>query len=361
MNILFISRHFPPAKGGLQRVAAQFHTHLQMNHRVYLLKWSGSKKWLPLVLPLFLVRATWTLITRKIDLIYLNEGLLAIIGVLLKIWRIPVVASINGLDIVFPNRFYQSIVPKAAGYLDGIICISHSTRRECIQRGIAPNRTTVIPVGIEDNLILPDQKHELRAQFSSDLFGEKTKVILSVCRLVERKGVHWFIREVIPLLIADGLDFKYIIAGTGPMSEKIEAVIHELHLAQHVSLLGEIDDLKLKILYNIADITVVPNIPVKGDVEGFGIVILEALSCGVPVVATGIEGIMDAVLDGKLGILVPAFDAEGFRREIKKLLCDDELRTTIGRNSRDGALANFEWSVLIRRYEDYFQKIVDRP
>lgn len=90
--------------------------------------------------------------------------------------------------------------------------------------------------------------------------------------------------------------------GDGIYKEKIKGIIDKYNLEKYVFMLGKVDDKILKLLYNTSDIFVIPNIPVVGDMEGFGIVALEVASCGVPVVASKLEGIKEAVQDGK-GIL----------------------------------------------------------
>jgi glycosyltransferase involved in cell wall biosynthesis len=358
MKILFITRNFPPVKGGLERVSFYIDSYLKIDNEVILLKWSGSKKWLFLVLPYFFLRAAWILSTRKIDTVYLNEGFLSVIGNPLRLWGVPVVASINGLDITFKNKIYQFFVPKQIGALDSLICISRSTKDECLKRGIAEEKISIIPVGFQDDIVLSEDKKVLRARLSSllgmDIAGKK--MIISVSRLVERKGVHWFVEKVVPLLIAGGLDFVYVIAGKGPMRGRIEDLISDKNLKNHVIIAGEVSEQDLRVLYNCADLAVMPNIPVSGDVEGFGVVVSEASSCGIPVIASDLEGIKDALMDGVSGVLVPARDSERFAAEIVRLLKDDPARQELGRKARELALANFSWPVVIKKYLEVFQK-----
>jgi phosphatidyl-myo-inositol dimannoside synthase len=361
MKILFITRNFPPAKGGLERVAFYIYSYLKKDNEVAFLKWSGSKKWLFLVLPYFFIRAAWILSTRKIDVVYLNEGFLSIIGSPLRLWGVPVVASVNGLDITFKNKIYQSFVPKKIGSLDRLICISRSTKNECLKRGVAEEKISVVPVGFQDDILLAQDKRSLRAGLSSLLgadLGAK-KIIVSVSRLVERKGIHWFVEKVIPLLVSSKLDFVYVIAGNGPMRRQIDDIIAKEKLKDFVIVAGEVSEQDLRVLYNCADLAVMPNIPVSGDVEGFGVVVSEASSCNVPVIAADLEGIKDALLDGVSGVLVPALDDERFAREIINLLKDDAARQELGRKAREAVLANFSWPVVIKRYVEVFQKAID--
>ena len=167
------------------------------------------------------------------------------------------------------------------------------------------------------------------------------KILLSVGRLIERKGFHWFVDEVIPPLIEDYKDFIYVIAGAGPMQKYIEDIIHKKNLYNWVILLGKIDDELLGLLYNISDIFIMPNIPVEGDIEGFGVVALEASSCKLPVIASNLEGIRDALLDGEIGDLILPLDPLNFSKAILNLLESDNLRKKIGEKARELVLDNF--------------------
>jgi len=121
--------------------------------------------------------------------------------------------------------------------------------------------------------------------------------------------VAWFAEKVMPRL--DG-SYLYVVAGEGPERGTIQKIVDRCNLQGRVLLLGEVSDEDRKLIYNASDIFIMPNITVPGDVEGFGIVALEAGSCGLPVVASNIQGLRDAVINGKTGYLVGEGDVEGF-------------------------------------------------
>ncbi|OPX28219.1 MAG: hypothetical protein B1H08_06305 [Candidatus Omnitrophica bacterium 4484_171] len=362
MRVLFITRNFPPQIGGLEKVAYYLYSYLKKEADVILLKWSGSKKLLFLILPYFLMKASFILIRNKVDIVYLNEGFISVVGIILKFFRIPVVITINGLDITYNNVLYQLIIPKCIMRLDRVICISRAAKEECLKRGIAKNKIIVISPGFENSFYAEKDKEGLKNRFKekSRLDIQHKKVLVSVGRLIERKGVHWFIDKVIPLLLEEYKDFIYVVVGDGPTRGKIESIIQERKLSGWIKLLGRIDDGFLKIVYNIADIFIMPNIPVKGDLEGFGIVALEAVSCKVPVIASDLEGIKDALLDGAAGSPISPLDAEGFKNEILKLLNDDGLRQEWGEKARKTVEDNFRWGRITKRYLEVFEELRNR-
>ena len=358
MKILFITRKFPPTKGGMEKVAYELYNHLSEIEDVILVKWGGSNKWLPLVLPCILIRSFLILLTNRVDVIYLQDGLLSPLGVILKVFKISIVITIHGLDITYKNKFYQLVVPKCVGHLDKVVCISHATKNECIQRGISEEKLIVIPHGIKDEFyMMGERKEKLRNNLSKKLNIDlkNKKILLSVGRLVERKGIHWFIESVVPKIVGQR-NIVYLIAGDGICREKIKKGINKNNLENCVTMLGKVDHEMLKLLYNTSDIFVMPNIPVKGDMEGFGIVAMEAASCGVPVVASDMEGIKDAVKDEKNGFLIEYYNMQEFVNVVTKLLKDDNEREEFGKIAREFSLENYCWTKIAGEYLEEFRE-----
>ena len=143
--------------------------------------------------------------------------------------------------------------------------------------------------------------------------GADDVVLLTVGRLVVRKGMRWFVDEVMPVLPST---VHYVVAGSGPESETIArgggrawARTARWHLLGLVA-----DAVKREVLLRGADVFVQPNVPTSGDMEGFGLVLVEAAKRGTPVVASALEGMPDAVADGETGILCRAGDADEWLR-----------------------------------------------
>ena len=356
--VLFITRKFPPSKGGMERAAFELSRHLSQITRIKLIKWGGSNKWLPFILPWLFARGLWALLTNKIEVIYLQDGLLAPLGVLFKVLtRKPVIVTLHGRDITYDNKLYQWIIPWCLKKLDTIICVSQAIREAGLERGIDFNKTAVIANGISDDFYDNTDKKKLRdklaAIFQRDL--DDKKIILTVGRLVEKKGIHWFVKEVVPK-IADN-SFVYIIAGSGILDSDIRKSSEIHKLQQHVLLVGWAEKDILKLLYNTADIFVMPNIPVTGDTEGFGLVTLEAASCGLSVVAANLEGIKDAIIDNRNGFLVEPRNPEAFVEKIRALLEDDQSRQSFGEHARQYTLENYGWDKTAREYLDELVKL----
>lgn len=343
----------------MERVAYELYGHLSQTAEVRLVKWSGSDKWLPIVLPSLLLKALWISLFDRITVIYVQDGLLAPLGCFLKILGKPVVITIHGLDITYGNRLYQSLIPRCVGRLDRVICVSSATRGECVKRGIAQEKVAVIQNGVSDSFYMGlgvEERLELRGTLSTELGINlnKKRILLSAGRLVERKGIHWFVRDVMPAIVAGRGDCVYLIVGEGVYRDKIRKLIHETGLEEHVFTLGHVSDEMLDKLYNVADVFVMPNISVEGDIEGFGLVALEAASCELPVVASRLEGIEEAIEDRESGFLVEPSDAHEFASTINWLLEDNARAKEFGKKARSSVLANYGWGGICQRYLEEF-------
>lgn len=100
-----------------------------------------------------------------------------------------------------------------------------------------------------------------------------------------------------------------------------------------------------------------PNVPVKGDMEGFGIVLLEASSAGLPIVASNIEGIKDAIIDRQNGFLIEPYDTEKYVEVILDLLRNDNKRISIGRAGKEMTTTHYNWEAISEEYLDIFNSI----
>jgi glycosyltransferase involved in cell wall biosynthesis len=127
---------------------------------------------------------------------------------------------------------------------------------------------------------------------------------------------------------------EYLVAGAGPDHDEIQRAAVRRGVRERVHLLGAVDDDLREVVMLGADVFVQSNVPVPGDMEGFGLVAIEAAVRGTPVVASGIEGIRDAVVDGQTGILVAPGDAEAWTAALEHLLGDSSERRALGDAAR---------------------------
>jgi glycosyltransferase involved in cell wall biosynthesis len=362
MRVLFISRCFPPATGGMERFAKDLQQSLKTKTDQKVLSWGGSKKELIFVLPYFFVRSLWQLAFKKVDIIHAQDGVVSIVLTpLAGLFRKPLIVVMHGLDVTFKNNLYQRLIRWSLVNADTVICISGAAKEEVVKRGILASKVKVIPLGITDELFIGN-KSSARKQVQAFVpaIQNETTIILSSGRLVQRKGVDWFVDNVMPGVVRECPEAVLLVSGEGEWRLAIQTAIDRQKLSKNVVLLGRTTDTQLKSLYNAADCFVMPNVTVAGDMEGFGRVLLEAALCETPVVASGIEGIVDAIHDGNNGILVGEKDAAAFTNEIIQILHDGKKSIERGKKARMYTLKNYGWPTIADRYVNEYVALTNR-
>lgn len=343
-EILFLSRNYPPQIGGLETYSYNVIKSVGRRHAICKIVLSKPRKHLFWFLPYAVLKAVPMIKKENIRRVHLCDGLLATVGVLLKsLLPVTVSVTIHGLDITFRNALYQAMVPPCVARLDKIICVSRHTQKECVHRGIPADKIWAIPNGINpaDFQIGESRKagrKELAKGLGIPLEGKV--ILLTVGRLVPRKGVAWFVREVVPHLEDSWL---YLIVGEGPDFARISALVRELHLGDRVFLLGRVTTEMRNRLLHSSDVFVMPNLEVDGDVEGFGIAAIEAGCCGLPVVASDLQGLKDAVIHGRTGFLVEAENAGAFVENIRNMELEREAVRSL-------VVETFDWEKISERY-----------
>ena len=345
MKILFLTRKHPPIIGGMENQSYNLVNNFKkINDKTFVVANKKGNKFLPIFLPFSFFKSIYLILKNNITYLHLSDGLMASEGYFIKkLTGVKTAITIHGLDITYKNWLYQKIIPKSINKLDKIICISNHTKEQCVKRGISEDKIIIIPNGVNsDEFILKGSKRELRKRLSEKLKLnlENKRILLTTGRLVKRKGVEWFVSNVMPKL---NKNYIYLVSGDGEEEENIENALKKNNLKKQVFLLGKTDFETLKLIYNSADLFIMPNISIEGDMEGFGIVAIEAGSCGLSVITSGLEGIKDAVINGKTGWLVKEKNAKGFIEKINAKLLDRKRVKEIVKN-------NFDWKKIIKRY-----------
>ncbi|NIT55700.1 MAG: glycosyltransferase [Aliifodinibius sp.] len=146
--------------------------------------------------------------------------------------------------------------------------------------------------------------------------------------------------------------------GDGPEFDNIEEAVDQSECEDRIFLLGRQPDEVLSQAYAAADLFVMPNIPVEGDMEGFGIVLLEANMAYTPAVAADLEGIKDVISSGENGYRVPTRDADKFAKAIKGILSNNLEQ--FSKQTRSYVQEQFSWKHVADQYIDFFQTIINR-
>lgn len=266
-----------------------------------------------------------------------------------------------GMDVTTPFPLHQAFVRKMFRSLDAVFPISRATGEQCVERGLPRSRMKVIPCGIDLNYVEGLEKRTQRARSSGSVrtnpSSEGRFLLLSVGRHVRRKGFGWFAEHVLPSLPAD---IHYWIAGQGPESPAIERAVERAGVGDRVRMLGAVREEQLHHLYHDADLFVMPNIRVPGDMEGFGVVMLEAGLRGLPTVAADLEGIRDVISEGENGYLCPDGDSEAFRKKILTVKNDGRAHAQLGHRAASFVRNNFSWEVVADELVDAMMQTCGR-
>ncbi|TAM56153.1 glycosyltransferase family 1 protein [bacterium] len=172
--------------------------------------------------------------------------------------------------------------------------------------------------------------------------------ILSVGRLIARKGFDRVI-AALPALKRRLPGVRYEIVGDGPQREELLALAERLGVREHVQLLGALDDAALHDAYGRAWCFALPARSEGNDVEGFGIVYLEAALAALPAIGGRGSGAEDALLDGVTGLLIDGNDVPALTRALTRLLIDRPWALSLGLTARRRALACYTWSHTAKR------------
>lgn len=370
-KISLVSRNFPPLTGGMERLVFELYRTLIERHEVAVLGPKGCEEHVgpdsvvaptkvsptPLFLLFVLFKGVFLHRSNgRPDIVIGGSGLVGPVVVwLAKLSGAKSILLVHGLDIIADSRLYQWFFVPFLRRADLVVCNSKNTARLAMTRGVDEHRIEIVNPGAET--LSSSVSYEKARQ---TLGLEDKRILLSVGRLIPRKGLPTYIREAFAKLAAEDSQIVLLVAGTEPSSalnksggsvlEEINSAIAEFDLGARVQLLGHVTDDEIATLYSAADAFVFPLIDTPGDVEGFGMVAVEAAAHGTPTVAFDCGGVGDAVVDGENGLLVAAGDYASFNDATLQLLQN---------SSRDRArqfAAQFSWE----NYGNQFQGCIER-
>lgn len=208
----------------------------------------------------------------------------------------------------------------------------------------AAERVTVVPLGTDPARFRPDP--DAASAFRARRRLPEGRWLVTVARLVPHKGIDTGI-EVLARLADEHRDLRYAVIGRGTYGETLTLLAEELGVADRVHILSDVSDDELPGAFAMAEIYLGLSREVGLDAEGFGIALLEAGACGVPVVAGASGGIADAVAEGETGMLVTPGDPEPAADAVRHLLNDPALARRLGDAARARVEQRFTWQRVV--------------
>ncbi len=298
---------------------------------------------------------------RPYDLIHSHYWLSGWVGQALKArWNVPHVAMFHTLGEAknrahFSERESEPRIEAermVAQGADRVICASEGERRLLIEHyGVSPARVVQVPCGVDTDSFRPQPKQPARRQLG---LPADDPLVLYVGRIDPIKGIDILLRAAAQ---ADN-PFRLLVLGgddqDAPRMAELRSLAQELGITQRVTFREAVPHDELPAFYNAADLCIVPSY-----YESFGMVALEAMACGVPVVASRVGGLLETVRDGETGYLVPWRCPEPFGERLDLLLANEPLRLGLGRQARASA-RSFDWREVAARVESVYHDLVSQ-
>lgn len=227
-----------------------------------------------------------------------------------------------------------------------VIANSHNTRRLLESIGLDQRHIHVIHPGVDLERFHPgsESKADIRRRFG--IGG--SPVLLTVGRLQKRKG-HDAVIQALPAVREQFPDVTYLVVGNGEELSPLRELASAIGVSEAVNFVGKVSDSDLPAYYAACDLFVMANRAVNGDIEGFGMVFLEANAAGKPVVAGRSGGTADAVVDGRTGRLVDGEQPSAIAAALVQLLSSPDEMARMGRAGRKRVIREFSWERVVQK------------
>ncbi|MGQ9707256.1 MAG: glycosyltransferase family 4 protein [bacterium] len=295
--------------------------------------------------------AVWRLCRReRYDIIHIHWPLPHFLFgyVAARTCRAPTIISFHGAELMAVRHRFKILRPFlrwAIASADRVTANSTHTVRAI--QDIFKRPVNIIPFGAT----LPEP-----GAISNIKTGDE-KQLLFVGRLVERKGVRYLIEAA--ATISRQHKIRVNIVGTGPLLPELKQLTHELHLDDTIIFHGQVSAEELQTHYQNCDVFVLPAvIDSKGDTEGLGVVIIEAMTHKKPVVASGVGGVTDLVINEKTGLLVPPQDSAALASAISRILAEPGFALRLGQAGYEHVQTNYSWQAIIDRLCELYQRLL---
>jgi glycosyltransferase involved in cell wall biosynthesis len=306
-------------------------------------------RWCYFLLPFFFASQLIALLRilkhQRIDLIHAHwlipQGLsVAIAGLLVK--KIPpLICTSHGGDLMGLNGWLLTLVKRWVIRCASQITVVSKAMMSCaLALGARSEQLQTISMGVDTGTLFAPSPNTSRAD----------NELLFVGRLVEKKGIEYLL-EAMPEIVKQLPMTHLSIVGSGPLENALKMQVHRLGISKVVNFHGAVNYSQLPDHYRRATVFVAPSIVTAlGDQEGLGLVLVEALACECPVVASDLPAIRDVIIHDHTGLIVPEKSPDALAKEVVKLLTEPELRSQLAVTGRNHVIRNFDWGIVSSRY-----------
>lgn len=288
----------------------------------------------------FVLKSAFCSLFRDCDLVHAHYGFhSALVPAIIK--RTPLIITFHRGDVLyepFRNKVYSKLQRFVVSRANSLIAVSSEIKEALIKHlGAHPDKVSVITCGVDTRSFLPLEKEKKRIELG---IPEDSRVILYVGKLNHRKGVDLLLECAKRMQEA-----YFILIGEG----KIRASDRNCRFVDPQS------NHTLAKWYSAADVFLLPSRS-----EGTPVVVLEALSCGIPVVASKVGGIPDLIKDGETGYLVEPENVDMFEEKLRDLLENAEKRRKMGLRGRKDMIENYDSLKIAERIKQVYEKALDK-
>lgn len=256
-----------------------------------------------------------------------------------KLLNKPVVITARGTDInLIPNFYWpRKMIIWAAKRAASLITVCQALKDELIVLGIDPAKIHALRNGVDLEFFFPEERVQARQKLKLN-----RPTILSVGHLIERKGHHLVIEAMLDLP-----EYELLIAGDGEEMPRLKKLANDLNVSDRVTFLGAVSHNQLVTIYSAVELLVLAS-----SREGWANVLLEAMACGTPVIATNVWGTAEVVTAPEAGMLIEERSAQAIANAVKVM----EKNMSSRKETREYA-EKFSWDETVHRLYDLFEKI----
>lgn len=366
-TLILVSRNLPPLRGGMERLNLHLALGLSAHFRVTVIGPRGSRASLPESIEVhecgrgmlisFLIEALFRALraarVQRPAWVIAGSGLAApITWLAARLSGARAAVYVHGLDLVVSQPVYRLLWLPFIRRADACFANSTNTSQLAQEVGVDRSRIDIVNPGVEP--VAEPPSGEALAAFRRRHGLADRSLLLSVGRMTDRKGLHQFVLRCLPLilrahpralLVVIGDEAPDALAGrsTGAW-KRLQAEAASAGLGGAVLHLGALDDEQLALAYAASNVHVFPIRDVPGDVEGFGMVAVEAAAHGLSTVAFDVGGVPDAVAEGVSGHLVAAGDYDGFAQRVI-----ERLDMALPEEPVRAFAAGFAWAHFVRK------------
>lgn len=373
MRVLLISNDYPPITGGIAAYCLALQTHLARRddiERVIVLAlgdWPDGQEAPDRKTTVIRRRATGflglgptifkTVREHRPDLIHLAtlfpEGLFT--GLIGRLFRIPVLIMFHGLELnpTAGSRKTRLVKKWSVGLATAFATNSQATADRAVRGyGIPADRIKVIHLGQLNRAYRPAVGDPTRADIGLE---DDDLVVLGLGRLVGHKGFA----DLIKAIARTRFQIKLVIVGDGPDRAELVRLTGELGLDRRVTFMGRVD--RVEPYYALADMFALASFedPDSGNVEGFGIVMVEAQAAGLPVIGTDSGGVPEAFAPDRTGLLVPPRNPAALAEAITRLADDPALRRRMAAAGPELVKERYQWADRTADYAALYRRLIE--